>query len=94
MLLPVRYQEPLTALLRLVGRVVVSKQKVETTQDAGCDTDHCNQEPYAKHWLSFGENAALLSEGYDEKRRAPVDCSVVRTGEVDRLTRERPGLDG
>jgi hypothetical protein len=33
-LLPVRYEEPLTALLRFIGRVVVSEQKIETAQDA------------------------------------------------------------
>ena len=34
-LLPVRYEEPLTALLRFIGRVVVPEQKIETAQDAG-----------------------------------------------------------
>ena len=48
-LLPVRHQEPLTALLRFIGRMVVSKQKIETAQDAGCDTDHCNQESNSGH---------------------------------------------
>jgi hypothetical protein len=48
-LLPVRHQEPLTALLRFIRRVVVSEQKIETAQDAGCDTDHCNQESNSGH---------------------------------------------
>ena len=62
-LLPVRHQEPLAALFRFIGRVVVSEQKVETAQDAGCDTDHCNQERNSGHGLSFGESVPSTERG-------------------------------
>ena len=49
----------LRRFFRFIGRVVVSAQKVETAQDAGCDTDHCNQERNSGHGLSFGGVGAI-----------------------------------
>jgi hypothetical protein len=80
MLLPVRHQEALTALLHFIGRMVVSEQKIETAQDARCDADHCNQERYSGHGYPSARVCHPLGEGNDQKRRAPVDCSVIRTG--------------
>ena len=37
--------------------MVVSGQKIETAQDARRDAEHCNQERYSGHALSFGEGA-------------------------------------
>jgi hypothetical protein len=79
-LLPVRHQEPLTALLRFIRRVVVSEQKIETAQGAGCDTDHCNQERNSGHGYPSARVCHPLSEDNDQKRRAPVNCSAIRTG--------------
>jgi len=78
MLLPVRHQETLTALLHFIGRMVVSEQKIETAQDAGCDAEHCNQERYSGHGYPSARVCHPLSEGNDQKRRAPVDCSVFK----------------
>jgi hypothetical protein len=33
--------------------------------------------------LSFGESVPPLSEGNDQKRRAPVNCSTIRTGGLE-----------
>jgi hypothetical protein len=57
--------------------MVVSEQKIETAQDAGCDADHCNQERNSGHGLSFGEGAGeflgpSIGEGNDEEWRAPA----------------------
>jgi hypothetical protein len=46
----------------------------------GCDTDHCNQERNSSHGLSFGESVPSTERGNDQKRRAPVNCSAIRTG--------------
>jgi hypothetical protein len=46
-------------LLRFIGRVVVSEQKIETAQDAGCDDKHCNQERYSDHGLSLEGHTAI-----------------------------------
>jgi hypothetical protein len=78
MLLPVRHQETLTALLHFIGRMVVSEQKIETAQDAGCDAEHCNQERYSGHGYPSARVCHPLSDGNDQKRRAPVDCSVFK----------------
>jgi hypothetical protein len=53
--LPVGHQEPLTALLRFIERVLISEQEIKTAQDAGCDADYCNQERNSSHALSSGE---------------------------------------
>jgi hypothetical protein len=60
--------------------VVVSEQKIEITQEAGCDAEHYNQERYSGHGLSFGGGAGLFgspasSESSDEKWRAPSSCA-------------------
>jgi len=91
-LLPVRHQKPPAALVRFIGRVVVSEQKVETAQDAGCDTDHCNQERNSSHGLSFGESVTSTERGNDQKRRAPVNCSVIRTGGLGPINARTSGL--
>ena len=62
------------ALLRFIRWVGVSERKIETTQEAGCDVEHCNQELYSGHGLS---SARLLvnswaPQGNGEERRAPA----------------------
>jgi hypothetical protein len=42
--------------------------------------DHCNQERYSGHGYPSARVCHPLGEGNDRKRRAPVDCSVIRTG--------------
>jgi hypothetical protein len=37
------------ALLRFIGRVLISEQQIKTAQDAGCDTDHCNHKRNSNH---------------------------------------------
>jgi hypothetical protein len=40
--------------------VVVSEQKIETAQDAGCDAKHCNQKRYSGHGLSSQRGCWLI----------------------------------
>jgi hypothetical protein len=50
--------------------MVVSEQKIETAQDAGCGAEH-NQERYSGHGYPSARVCHPLSEGNDQKRGHP-----------------------
>ena len=51
--LPVETGEPPYGVSSLQpGRALIPEQEIKTAQDAGCDTDHCNQERNSGHELS------------------------------------------
>jgi hypothetical protein len=68
-------------------------KKIETTQEAGCDAEHCNQKPYSGHGLSSRRGCWLNSggrppgRGNDEERKAPS-----KTGKVLGLMTNRCAL--
>jgi hypothetical protein len=74
--LPVRYQEPLAALLQFVGRALIPEQEIKTAQDAGCDTDHCNHERNSGHELSQVMRVSLPSLPFTQRIIAIIIQSV------------------